>query len=313
MIEVDKRNRNQLLGNAMLFGCAIIWGFALVFQRTASETLGAFAFDGLRFFLATAVLLVTYAVSEFVNKKKKKTSTGWNKSTLLGGVLCGISIFWGNNLQQLGVAQTSVGKASFITAVYIVIVPMLCLLLRKKPKILNCYSIFIALVGFYLMCISGQVSINRGDLTVLASTFMISLQIVFIDLFIDECDPVKLTLIQFLTASVLSLPAMAIEGMPTAHAINVNIVSVLYVGVLSAGLAFTLQTIGQKYVPPSTTTLIMSLEAVFGMIGGAIFLHENYTVRELCGCLLVLVAVILAQTSAPQKLLKPNRSKFFIE
>lgn len=307
------QNKNKIFGNMMLLSCAVIWGFALVAQRTASDTLGPFAFDGLRFFLATAVLLVTLFISEFTAKKKGKTTTPWSKATLFGGIFCGISIFFGNNLQQMGVAQTSVGKASFITAIYIVIVPILGLFMRRRPSLKSCYAIIIALVGFYLMCIDGTSGFNVGDATVLVSALMISFQIVFVDIYVKECDPIKLTLVQFVTASVLSVPAMAIEGFPSVASINASIIAVLYVGILSAGVAFTLQTVGQRYTAPSTATLIMSLESAIGMLGGILILHESYTVRELVGCLLVFASVFIAQFSIPKRFLQPNGSRFFTE
>lgn len=307
------QNKNKIFGNIMLLSCAIIWGFALVAQRTASDTLGPFAFDGLRFFLATAVLIITLIISEFANKKRGSKSVSWNKSTVFGGILCGIALFFGNNLQQIGVAQTSVGKASFITAIYIVIVPLLGLLMRRRPSLKSCYAIIIALIGFYLMCMNGTAGFNVGDTAVLGSAFMISFQIVFVDIFVLECDPIKLTLVQFITASVMSVPAMAIEGFPSVASINANIIAVLYVGILSAGVAFTLQTAGQRYTAPSTATLIMSLESAIGMLGGILILHESYTVRELLGCLLVFVSVFIAQFSIPKRFLKADRSTFFIE
>ncbi len=315
MLKLGNDNRKSIMGNAMLFACAVIWGFALVAQRNASESLGAFAFDGLRFFLATAVLLVSVIVKDLIMIKQGKRSKGFNKSTLLGGLLCGISIFFGNNLQQLGVELTSIGKAGFITSIYIVIVPIFALFAHRKPTIKSINAILIALLGFYLMCLTGDVAnFNKGDLLVLGSAVMISLQIVFIDLFVKDCDPFKLTLVQFFVASVMSVPAMAIEGFPTVEAINVNIGSVLYVGLLSAGVAFTLQTIGQRFTKPETATLIMSLESAVGLIAGVIFFKEEHSAVEIAGCMLVFISIFVVQFPSFRIMLKPiGRSKFFIE
>ncbi len=307
--------RKRLFGNTMLFICATIWGVALIAQRNASDTLGPFAFDGLRFFLASAVLLVSFIISDLIKKKTGKKIIGFNKYTLIGGLLCGISIFFGNNLQQIGVAHTSVGKAGFITTMYIIIVPLMIVFERKKPTLKSINAVLIALMGFVLMCFSGvDGGLNNGDLTILGSAVMISFQIIFIDMFIDKCDPFKLTLVQFLVASVISVPAMAIEGFPTTFAINANITSVLYVGLLSAGVAFTLQTIGQKYTNPTAATLIMSLESVIGMVAGSIYFKERYTPQELAGCILVFVAVFIVQYPTYKNILRRDKpSKFFLE
>lgn len=135
----------------------------------------------------------------------------------------------------------------------------------------------------------------------------------FIDIFVDEVDPLKITFIQFVVASLLSLPAMAIEGFPPVSAIQANIMPILYVGIMSAGVGFTFQTIGQKYAPPELATLIMSLESVIAFIGGVAFLHESYSTKEFVGCIIVLLAVFLAQISIPHTMLKPNYSKYFID
>ncbi|HAT84393.1 MAG TPA: hypothetical protein DE061_04850, partial [Clostridiales bacterium] len=142
---------------------------------------------------------------------------------------------------------------------------------------------------------------------------MFSFQIMFVDVYIDECDPLKLTFFQFVVASILSLPAMAIEGFPPASALGQNIIPILYVGIMSAGVGFTFQSIGQKYAPPELATLIMSLESVIAFIGGVAFLHESYSAKEFAGCIIVLLSVFLAQLSVPHTMLKANHSKFFID
>lgn len=291
----NSHRKNASFGNLMLFSCAVIWGFALVAQRKASNNMQAFSFNAMRYFLATAVLALSVLASELIGKKTGNRAEKFNKSTIIGGMLCGVSLFFGNNLQQIGVSMTSVGKASFITVMYIVIVPIICLLRHKKPTAKVCYAIFVSMIGFFLMSLSGGQSIVLGDVIELFGAIMIAFQIVFIGIYAPDCDPFKLTFIQFVTASVLSVPAMAIEGFPTVDIINSNILSVLYVGILSAGIAFTFQTLGQRHTEPTTASLLMSLESIVGMIGGVLFFKEVYSVRELCGCALVLLAVIVVQ------------------
>ncbi len=296
----------------MLLLCAIIWGFAFSAQRTASGHLSAISFNGLRFFLAVGVLLVTVFAFDFVKKKKGIAIIGWNKDTLIGGAICGVALFIANNLQQYGVSLTSVGKASFITTLYIVIVPVLALLMRRRPSIICRFAILVAVVGFYLMCMTENLSVTTGDFMVLLCAFVFSFQILFIDIYAQHADPVKLTFVQFLVAAIISVPAMAIDGFPAAADINASIISVLYVGILSAGVAFTLQTAGQQRTEPAIATLLMSLESVFGLIGGVIILYESPTVRELAGCLLVFIAVFMAQLNIPKTFLQANNRKYFI-
>ena len=205
------------------------------------------------------------------------------------------------------------GKTGFITALYIVIVPLLNLLLRRRIPTNGIFAIVLAVLGFYIMCINGDSGLTYADAMLLLCAIMFSLQIMFIDVYVDECDPIKLTFVQFVVASLLSLPAMAIEGFPPASAIADNIIPVLYVGIMSAGVGFTFQSIGQKYAPPELATLIMSLESVIAFIGGVAFLHESYSVKEFVGCIIVLLSVFLAQISVPHRMLKPNYSKYFID
>ena len=175
------------------------------------------------------------------------------------------------------------------------------------------FAIVLAVLGFYRMCINGDSGLTYADGMLLLCAIMFSLQIMFIDIFVDEVDPLKITFIQFVVASLLSLPAMAIEGFPPVSAIQANIMPILYVGIMSAGVGFTFQTIGQRYAPPELATLIMSLESVIAFIGGVAFLHESYSTKEFVGCIIVLLAVFLAQISIPHTMLKPNYSKYFID
>ena len=212
-----------------------------------------------------------------------------------------------------GIAHTTVGKTGFITALYIVIVPLLNLLLRRRIPTNGIFAIVFAVLGFYIMCINGDSGLTYADAMLLLCAIMFSLQIMFIDVYVDECDPIKLTFVQFVVASLLSLPAMAIEGFPPASAVGQNIIPVLYVGIMSAGVGFTFQSIGQKFAPPELATLIMSLESVIAFIGGVAFLHESYSAKEFAGCIIVLLSVFLAQLSVPHTMLKANHSKFFID
>lgn len=278
----------------MLIVTALIWGFAFSAQSRAAEYLDAISFNGLRFLLAAATIGVILGVYEFVAFKTGKPRAKWNKSTVMGGLLCGAILFVANNLQQLGIESTTVGKASFITSLYIVIVPVLGILRGKRTRANVWIAVIIAVAGFYTMCISENFSLSLGDLLVLLCAFMFSFQISFLDIFIEGNSPVRFTFMQFVGAAALSVPAMAINGFPAAQNINACILPMLYVGVMSAGVAFLLQTAGQKLTPPTTATLLMSLESVFGLLGGMMILGERPTASELAGCAVIFIAVFIA-------------------
>ncbi len=306
--------QHTIFGNSMLLLCSLVWGLAFAFQRKATDFINPIAFNGLRFALATAVILVFLVVYELINKKRGLKSIGWNKSTIFGGICCGLALLIASNLQQYGIQYTTAGKASFITALYIVIVPILGLLTGKKPSLLSRFAIPIAISGFWLMCSGGGASFGTGDLFGLLSTGMFAMQILFIDVFGSESDPIKLTLVQFLTCAVVSVPCMAIAGFPTVQSL-VNpdtVLSLMYVGIFSAGIGYTLQTIGQKYTEPSVASLIMSLESVIGMVGGVLLLNETHSEFEMLGCVLVFVSVILAQMAVPKKFLQFDKKRYIM-
>ncbi len=310
---MNNKKSQSLLGVFFVSLCAFVWGFAFLAQRKAADDVPVFTFNGLRFSLAVAVIGIIIVVNTIVEKKTGKKRKGWNKETFLGGFLCGLCVFMANNLQQFGLLSSSLGKTGFITALYIVIVPILSILLRRRVSVSNRFAVVIAMLGFYLMCDTGDLSFSRADGLLFLCAVMFSLQIMFIDVYVDETDPFKLTFMQFVFASLFSLPAMAIEGFPPIDVIGNNILSVLYVGIMSAGIGFTLQTLGQKYAPPELATLIMSLESVIALITGVAILNEKYSYAEFAGCIVVLLAVFLAQIHVPKKMLTANTSKYFID
>lgn len=306
------RKKNSLFGNVVLLLCATVWGLAFAFQRRAAGSVNPIAFNGMRFVLAAAVIFLFLIFCEIVNKKRGVKSVSWNKSTVFGGICCGISLLLASNLQQYGIQYTTAGRASFITALYIVLVPVFGLLIGKKLGLFSRFAIPIALAGFWLMCTSDDGSLGTGDLFGLLSTFMFAIQIQFIDIFGKDSDPIKITFIQFLTCALVSIPGMAIVGFPPTETFTVtdNLINLLYVGIFSAGIGYTLQTVGQKYTEPSVASLIMSLESVVGLIGATIILHEVHSNVEIAGCLLVFLAVVLAQLSLPRKFLKFDKNSF---
>lgn len=306
--------RHSLFGNAALFLCAIVWGLAFAFQRRATGYINPVAFNGLRFTLAAGVIFVLLLVCELINKFRGEKSVGWNKSTIIGGVFCGVALLFASNLQQYGIQYTSAGRASFITALYIVLVPVLGLLVGKRLGVFSKFAIPVAIAGFWLMCSSGNEPLNKGEIFGLLSTVMFAVQILSVDFYGKDADPVKLTFVQFLTCAALSVPWMAVVGFPPAESFTDidSLINLLYVGIFSAGFGYTLQTVGQKYTEPSVASIIMSLESVVGLIGAVIILHEVHSNVELAGCLLVFVAVILAQFTIHPKFLTFNKNAFAI-
>jgi len=304
--------KKRLFGAVMLSLCALIWGFAFVAQSNASEHLSAASFSGMRFIFSFIGLFVIYVVYEALNKKFHYHSIPWSKETLIGGILCGLALYLAMFCQQTGIETTTVSKASFITAMYIVIVPLVGIVARQKPSIYCLPAILIAVLGFYFMCINDSFKLTWGDAFVLACAMMYSMQILFISIYVKECDAIKLTLVQFASAAVIGIIAMAIDGFPSGVSIKSAIWEILYLGILSGTIGFTLQTVGQKCVQPATATLIMSVEAVVGLVGGVIFLSQYPTPREVLGCLLVLFAVILAQQETHRTFLRLSKNKYYL-
>ncbi len=305
-----EQRKNSFLGSGILFLCALIWGFAFIPQSMALDTIGYVAFNCLRFVQAALILALVIIVWRPIAKKLGKPVVGWNKDSIIGGALAGVALFVATNLQQYGLAYTTVGKASFITAMYIVFVPLLGLLMGKKPTIICCYAILLAIVGFFMLCSTGDLSVGIGDALLLVCAVLLAMQICFIDLYCANADPLKLTFVQFFVCALLGVPAMALTEFPTIAQIHDSMFSLFYLGVISAGIGFTLQTIGQKHSDPAIATLIMSLESIVGILAGTLILKEHHTILQLSGCLVVFIAVFLAQLTFPQKMLTFDRSAF---
>ncbi len=308
-----KSKKYTALGSALLTVTALIWGLAFVFQRQLSVAFNAYAFNGSRFFLATIFLFALVIGIDLWKRKQGQDRTKFSKTTILGGMLLGLILFFGNNLQQMGIETTTAGKAGFITSLYIVIVPVLSLLRRKKTGMLGWIAILIAIAGFWTISITDDFTVGLGDILILLCAFIFAFHISFMDIFVKEVDAVKLTAIQFLTATVISIPFVAVYGMPSIGVLADNILPLLYIGVMSSGAGFTLQALGQRWTPPSTATLLMSLESIFALFAGIIILAENPSAQELFGCILIFISVFVAEQSRPKKFLTLKTSKFYTD
>lgn len=292
----------QLRGSLILLLTAFIWGTAFVAQSEGVSKIGVWAFSAIRNALGVIVLI---PVIIFLRKNKggKETTTVsifsdifHDKDLLIGGLLCGIALFVAANLQQFGIKYVSfVGKAGFLTALYIILVPILGLFLHKKVGKLVWVGLVFALVGLYLLCINQTIRFEAADILLIACAFVFSIQILLVDKYVVIVDPIVLACIEFFVCGVLSFICMLIFENNSIEAVKSVIIPLLYAGCLSSGVAYTLQMVGQRDLNPTLASMIMSLEAVISAISGIVLLHDRPSARELIGCALMFIGVILAQ------------------
>ena len=285
---------------------AFIWGTAFVAQDLCADSIGAFAFNATRYFIAVLALLVVILISDKV-KKNKPTLTAQekkaaNKQLWLGGLCCGAALAIASYFQQAGlVAGTDAGKAGFITALYGVLVRVFGLFFKRKVSFPTWIAVVLSVVALYLLCIKGDFSLAPGDLLVLVCAVCFAVHILVIDHFTAYCDGVKLSCLQFLFAGIISTICMFIFEDVDFAAILSCALPLLYVGIFSCGVGYTLQILAQKDSHPTVVTILLSLESVFAVIAGAIILKQQMTVREYIGCAIMFAAVILAQIQFPTR------------
>ena len=293
-------NKKKYTSTLILLSAAIIWGFAFAAQDAASD-MGAFTLGFARSIIAGIFLLGVVIISDKVTGSERRLISrrgiDLNKSELIGGMIIGAVLVIASAFQQIGInSGTDGGKAAFITALYVVLVPIYALALKKRAAINVWISIAIAVVGFYLLCITEELTVAPSDLLVVAAAMLFPIHILAIDHFSPRCDGIRMSMVQFFFAALLNLLiALIFEGPAELGAIVPNLLPVLYLGIGSSGIAYTLQIIGQKNVPPATASIVLSLESVFGVIGTALFLGKTLSLREYVGCAVVLFAVILSQ------------------
>ncbi len=284
----------NIKNSLLLVLAALIWGTAFVAQKDGAQ-LGSFTFNGVRSFLGGFVLI---PVILLLDKKKpaEKKSTD-KKGLLIGGICCGIMLFIASSLQQIGLgfSDTDAGKAGFITALYMVLVPILGLFLGKKLNLRIVISVIVAVLGMYLLCVNSGLSMSRGDLFVLACSLFFAGHILVIDHFVAKHDGVKLSCIQFFTCGILSLIPMFVFEDPNFSNILSAWLPLCYTGIMSSGVAYTLQIVGQKDMNPTVASILLSLESVFAVLAGMILLNETMLPKEIFGCILMFIAIILTQ------------------
>ena len=280
--------------NILLVLTALIWGCAFVAQSVGMDYVGPFTFNTARFLIGAIVLLPVIWFMDRQRKTGAEKDAG-QKTLIIGGICCGIALAVASTLQQWGILFTTVGKAGFITAMYIVIVPLLGIFIGKKvrPLIIGCVAI--AVVGFYFLCMTESLRLGLGDFLVLLCAIAFSIHILVIDHFSPKVDGVKMSAIQFLTAAIISAVPTLLWEQPVFTEILQAWQPVLYAGVMSCGVAYTLQIIAQKNADPTVASLLLSLESVFSVLAGWVLLGQGLSLKELFGCVLIFCAIILAQ------------------
>lgn len=311
---MNKNMNKKYLGNALLLLTGMIWGSGFAGQRLGMETeIGPIAFNAARMLLAGIFISLVVAVMAVIERSRQaagkravspreraaeRQQTGKDKSkyTILGGLCCGAVLAAAATFQQVGIVYTTAGKAGFITAMYILIVPVISFLfLKKKYTWIVWLAVVIGVVGMYFLSVREGLSFGKGDLLMLVCAVFFSLHILCCDYFVQRGHAVRISAIQFFTCSLISGILAQIFEHPTWEQTASAILPILYLGIVSGGIGYTLQIVAQQYTEPTIASLLMSTESVFAVISGALILHERMNSRETLGCLLIFAAIILAQ------------------
>lgn len=292
---------HSVSSKVMLTMAALIWGLAFVAQSVGMEYVGPFTYMCARGLVGTVFLIPCIKILDKMKDEGEQKVHSDRKTMIKGGICCGCALFVASAFQQVGIFYTTVGKAGFITTLYIIIVPILGLFFHKKVGVRIWISAVVALIGLYLLCMSETLQISKGDFLVLMCAFCFAIHILLVDHFSPLVDGVRLSCIQFGVCTILSALLMFIFEEPKMADILAAYKSILYAGVLSTGVGYTFQVIAQKQTHPTVASLLMSLESVFAVIGGWLILGERFTMKEGIGCILVFAAIICAQLPGKRK------------
>lgn len=301
----------KLRGNLMLLLTAFIWGSAFVAQRSGMDYIEPFTFNGIRSFiggiaLIPVILLMSWKrPAELAETPEQELSDeekrAERKTLMIGGIACGVILFIASSLQQVGLAYTTAGKAGFITALYIVLVPITGIFMGKKVRPILWLCVAMAVIGLYLLCVQEDFSLGKGDFLMLLCAFGFTLHILVIDYFSPKTDGVKMSCIQFFVCGAISIvPIAAMETVVLSNILACWL-PLFYAGALSCGVGYTLQIVAQKDTNPTIAAMLLSLESVFAVISGTIILHEQMAVREIIGCIIMFAAIIIAQLPSKEE------------
>lgn len=291
----------KLTNSFLLLLTALIWGVAFLAQSVGMDYVGPFTFNGVRSFIGGLVLVPCIFIINAIKKKSGEKQSSDKKTVIIGGVICGTLLFAASTLQQFGLLYTSPGKAGFITALYIILVPAAGIFLGRRPGVKLVFAALGALVGLYFLCFTGDsFTLELGDLLIFLCAIVFTAHILVIDRFSPKVDGVVMSCIQFFVCAALSFLPMLIFEEPSFTAIYAAKIPILYAGVMSCGVAYTLQIIGQKGVNPTLASLILSLESCFALLGEFVYLKLTgadsfMSTREIVGCVIVFAAIVLAQ------------------
>ncbi len=305
-ISLKEISKTPSLNNILLLIVAFIWGAGFVAQRAGMEYLEPITFNSVRSFLGAFSLLLLIIIFK-IKKGPNKNINKWEERRyfIKAGFFCGVALFFASVIQQIGMVYTTASKAGFISPMYIIIVPLISIFLGKKIPKTIWIGVFFGALGLYFLCVGasgGFDSIEFGDLLIMISAFLYSIHILIIDYYAPKVDSVKLSCVQFLVVGLISLLPAFIYETPTLAAIYECRWSLLFAGVISCGVAYTLQIIAQKNTNPALASLILSFESVFAVLTGYLILHETLTSREILGCILMFIAVLAAQSKhSPSK------------
>lgn len=301
--------KNKLKGNLLLLLTAFVWGLSFISQSKGVEVIPPVAFNGIRSLLGGVVLLPVIYFLDRIKIKNGQEVYKIDKKLILAGVICGVFLCLASTLQTIGMVETSPGKAGFITALYMVIVPIIGLFFGKKPTLNVGISVLIAVAGLYFMCIEpGAFVLTRGDTLVFLCAFIFAGHIMVIDYFSPKVDGVKLACLQFFVCGIINIIWMYFGEMPTINEVFDAWLAIGYSGIMSCGVAYTLQIVGQKYTDPTSASILMSLESVFATLSTVVLIALGWeltggslTAREILGCVLMFVAILLVQLPERKK------------
>ncbi len=288
--------KDQIKGISALLLATVIWGSAFIAQSIGMDYIEPFTFQAVRCFLAVIGLLPVILIADRFQKDGRNFFSRWNDPRLWkAGILCSIPLFLAVNLQQVGIVSTDAGKSAFLTAMYIVIVPVIGIFLRRKTSPAIIVSVLLAVAGLYCLSCIGAERIGIGDICLIICAFMFAAQITVVDHYAPHVDCLRLNLLQSLFCAVFSAILMFVFEAPDIRTISMCWLPLSYAGFLSMGAAYSLQIYGQKHLAPAPASLIMSMESVFAAVFGALLLHESMTPWETLGSILIFIAVIIAQ------------------
>lgn len=295
-----------IFGEGALLLTSLIWGTAFVAQVTGMDLIGPFTFSASRCFLSSIFVIFLIMFQKMKEKKRRRNLNGSKRRALIiSGIACGVLLFLGSSCQQVGLQFTTAGKTSFITSLYIIIVPLMGIFFKKKVNLNTWMAVFLGTIGLYLLAMSGLHEggvVNKGDLIVFIGSFFWAAHILVIDKYAKEVDPIHLSCFQFVVTTILAGSVAIVIENPQILDILASWKSIAYAGILSGGIAYTLQMVGQKYTTsPTLASLILSLESVFGAIAGYVVLNERLTNSEMIGCVIMFAAIIIAQLPSKKR------------